>query len=251
MKVLSIDLDYIIGPCIETYQRLQWDENPITRWDFLYENTDFRESHLYIDQAGLLFCYQTFLRALEQSPDANVCFGYEHDEILFQLQDHEDIHVINIDHHDDVMASDFEEYDDNLERELKTIQFHDRVHEGNWGAWLHVKEKLSSFTWICNPNSGNLNRNEFNASLLGDKYNVFDRQEYQFYDYKFDQIFVCLSPQYIPKNHWHYFTMFMIAYEQYTDKKVNTASMGKRKFEQEIRHNQVTNAILYQRPNGG
>ena len=44
--------------------------------------------------------------------------------------------------------------------------------------------------------------------------------------------------------------MFMIAYEKYTGKKVDTSSIGKRKFEQEIRHNQVTNAILHQHPNG-
>ena len=85
MKVLSIDLDYIMGPTIETYQGIQWDENENKRWEFLYENTNFKENHLYIDQAGLLYCYQTFLKALEQSPEANVCFGYEHDEILFQL----------------------------------------------------------------------------------------------------------------------------------------------------------------------
>ena len=109
---------------------------------------------------------------------------------------------------------------------------------------------MSSFTWICNPNSGNLNRNDFNFELLKEKYKTYDRTQYEFYDYKFDEIFVCLSPQYIPKNHWHYFTMFMIAYEKYTGKKVDTSSIGKRKFEQEIRHNQVTNAILHQRPNG-
>ena len=160
-------------------------------------------------------------------------------EILFQLHEHENMHIINIDHHDDVMASDFEEYPDNLERELKTIQFHDRVHEGNWGAWLHVKEKLSSFTWICNPNSGNLNRNDFNFELLKEKYKTYDRTQYEFYDYKFDEIFVCLPPQYIPKNHWHYFTMFMIAYEKYTGKKVvgssavQQAASNKRKREDE------------------
>ena len=46
MKVLSIDLDYIMGPTIETYQGIQWDENENTRWEFLYENTDFKESTL-------------------------------------------------------------------------------------------------------------------------------------------------------------------------------------------------------------
>ncbi len=72
-----------------------------------------------------------------------------------------------------------------------------------------------------------------------------------FEDYNFDHIFVCLSPQYVPKNHWHYFTMFIMAYEQITGKTVDINSFAKRKFEYEIRHNQVTNEILHKRPNGG
>ena len=94
-----------MGPTIGFYQGIQWDENEkygsFSKILILKKITLHRSS-------GLLYCYQTFLKALEQSPEANVCFGYEHDEILFQLHEHENMHIINIDHHDDVMASDFE-----------------------------------------------------------------------------------------------------------------------------------------------
>ena len=60
MKVLSIDLDYIMSPSIQLYQGLIWDENPNSRWEYLYEFSDFKESHLVIDQASLLYCYESF-----------------------------------------------------------------------------------------------------------------------------------------------------------------------------------------------
>ncbi len=247
MKVLSIDLDYIMAPCIELYHGLQWCENPNSRWSGLYDNTNFKEHQFYIDQANLLYCYDLFLKALGNCK--SVSFGYEHDELLYVLQDKEDIEIINIDHHDDIFG---EDYDGNVEREYVGLVKHDRVNEGNWGAWLHTQKKLDSFTWIRNENSRNFNQNnDLNKEVLGKKYKAFLRDDYEFEDYNFDHIFVCLSPQYVPKNHWHYFTMFIMAYEQITGKTVDINSFAKRKFEYEIRHNQVTNEILHKRPNGG
>ncbi len=254
MKVLSIDLDYIMSPSIQLYQGLIWDENPNCRWEYLYEFSDFKESHLNIDQASLLYCYDTFLKALRSC--SNVSFGYEHDSILYALQDKEDIEIINIDHHDDVISDEFKELENpnvpSQEVEYYTIENHDRVNEGNWVGWLNVKNKLKSYTWIHNENSVNLfQHNDFNVKVLGDKYKWHLRDKYEFEDYNFDHIFVCLSPQYIPKNHWHYFTMFLMAYEEFTGKKVDCDSFAKKKFEFELRHNQVTHEILHKRPNGG
>ena len=179
----------------------------------------------------------------------NVKFGYEHDEILYELQDKEDIEIINIDHHDDIFG---EDYDGDVQREYAGLLKHDRVNEGNWGAWLHLQKKLDSFIWIHNENSRNLKQhNDLNVEVLGKKYKWFLREDYTFEKYDFDFIFVCLSPQYVPQNHWHYFTMFIMAYEQITGKTVDINSFAKRKFEYEIRHNQVTDEILHKRPNGG
>ena len=64
-KVLSIDLDYIMGPSIETYGNILFDEDPMTRWKHLYEFTNFKETQFYIDQASLIYCYDAFLKALK------------------------------------------------------------------------------------------------------------------------------------------------------------------------------------------
>lgn len=252
-KVLSIDLDFIMGPSIEVYSDAFFDEDPMVRWSHLYKFTDFTEGMFRCDQDAVLYCFDKFTKALKNC--SNVGFGYEHDEILYHLRDKKDIDIINIDHHDDIFCYDFNDElpEDNLELEWEAMTKFGRVHEGNWGAWLHWKDKLKKFTWITNGNSKNLDKNEFNENLLGAKYNTFTRDMFDEWDKyeKFDYIFICLSPQYMPQPHWHYFTMFMMAYETYTGKKVDVNTFAKRKFMQENKFDQVTDAILYQRPNGG
>ena len=49
-KVLSIDLDYIMKPCIEVFNSISFNDNPTLRWEQLYNDLNFKESHFYIDQ---------------------------------------------------------------------------------------------------------------------------------------------------------------------------------------------------------
>ena len=91
MKVLSIDLDYITGPTAELFSGLWHDINPIIRWKELYDNSDFTESHLSIDTGGLIYCYHLFLKALKNNP--KVVFAYEHDAILYELRNHDNIDI--------------------------------------------------------------------------------------------------------------------------------------------------------------
>lgn len=252
-KVLSIDLDFIMGPCIETYAGIMFDEDPMVRWSHLYKFTDFTESMFQCDKDALIYCYDKFMKAMKTC--SNVSFGYEHDEILYHLRDKKDIDIINIDHHDDIFCADFGDdvpIGENVELEWEAMQRFGRVHEGNWGAWLHWKDKLEKFTWITNSNSKNLQKNEYNENLLGSKYETFTRDMFHEWDnyQDFDYIFVCLSPQYMPQSHWHYFTMFMMAYETFTGKKVDVDTFAKRKFMQESKFDLVTDEILHKRTNG-
>lgn len=247
MKVLSIDLDYIMGPTIQLYNGLFYDNNPTLRWRELFENSDFVENHFYIDQSNLMFCFNVFLKALKNCQ--SVSFGYEHDSILFSIKDFSNIDLINIDHHDDVFGGDYTNRmpdDHAYSKEYFEIKNDNRVHEGNWGAWLTSKNKIKSFTWIGNNNSGNKIRNNFNSQVIPNYLNI-EKEDYKFIDYNFDHIFVCLSPQYVPKNHWHYFAMFISAYEEIVGK---DATIITQKFETNVRNDLVHNEILYQRSNG-
>ena len=96
-------------------------------------------------------------------------FLIEHDSILFSIADYKDIDLINIDHHDDVFGGDYIREmpeEDAYKTEFYEIMNHDRVHEGNWGAWLGGHNKLKSFTWIGNKNSINKCRNRSMMKLF-------------------------------------------------------------------------------------
>ena len=115
-----------------------------------------------------------------------------------------------------------------------------------WDSREINEKKLKSYTWIGNQNS-NKSKNYFNERIVHNYLNVH-RENYKFDNYKFDHIFVWLSPQYIPKNHWHYFSMFIKVYEQFSGK---DAIIHNKKYEHELRNLQVNNEILHQCSNGG
>jgi len=259
-KVLSIDLDYIMGPTIEVQQdaNIAHFDNATAKWDLFFDKLPFKENQFYIDQGNLIFCYNAFLKALTQNKKTpEVLFGYDHDSILYLIGAEKNIDLINIDHHDDIMHGTFcgegqndEEGWEALRKELYFLKEHHWVNEGNWGAWLHTREKLEKFTWIHNPESENMERNDFNVKLFEDiSYTFCTRQEYEFDNYDFDYIFVCLSPQYMPLVHWHYFTIFLMAYESITGKQPKV--VHDKKFEHQFNHLNTHNEILHQRTNGG
>ena len=82
---------------------------------------------------------------------------------------------------------------------------------------LASQYKINSYVWIGNANSANKSRNFFNEKIVPNYVNV-EKENYKFDSYDFDHIYICLSPQYIPKNHWHYFSLFLITYEQLSGK---------------------------------
>jgi len=243
MKILSIDLDYFMSPTIQLYNNAFFDNDPLTRWNDLFNNTDFKENHLVIDQSNLLFCFDTFLKSLKQCD--SVSFGYEHDAILFNIEKYSDIELINIDHHDDVLGGSYisdagYNPEGALSKEYFDLCENGRVNESNWVSWLVNQKKLKSYTWICNQNS-NKSKN-FVIEKLISNYVFLEKEEYKFDNYKFDHIHVCLSPQYTPKNHWHYFSMFINTYEHFHNK---DATIVNKKFEHDFRYRKLGNEILY------
>lgn len=251
MRVLSIDLDYIMAPSIEIIYGMFHDENPSTRWRNLYEGTSIRDHHLQIDTTNLMFCYNLFLKSLKKSK--SVSFGYDHDDILYYIDKFQDIDLINIDHHDDVFSGDFtnlcKTQDESIGKEYGEIINSNRVHEGNWIAWLASKNKINSCLWVRNENSRNVKRNPYNEKIVPN-YSDCLKEEFNLDNYNFDHIFVCLSPQYIPQIHWHYFSMFITAYEEFTGKGASILSWATKKYELELRHSKVTDEILHQCSNG-
>lgn len=248
MRVLSIDLDYIMAPTIDIYHETGWDDNPTTRWELFFSLTKVKEEELYCDKKNLFWVYEQYLRALENC--SSVSFAYDHDNILYSIQDYDEIDLINIDHHHDILYPQMEKPDlvlNNMKWNYHVIKDNHHIDEGAWIAWLRSKDKIRSYTWITNENAiegvGDTELKYFNSLIP--RFKVVTRKNFEIKDYNFDHIHVCLSPQYMPKRHWHYFTMFSIAYEAKTGNKVDLNEISNKKFETNIRHLNVTNEILY------
>ncbi len=246
MKVLSIDLDYIMGSVINLYEDIYDDRNPLIRWKRLYDDQSFKESHFYIDNSALIYCYHLFLKLIKKKRGKkapSVSFGYDNDAILFSIGDYSDIDLISIDHHDCILGCGTNEglgdgSDDDPKKEYEQVQ-NDRVNNSNWVSWLHANNKLNSYVWIHNSTSDI--KDQFKQNLLGEKYKQYLREDFSFDNYNFDHVFVCLSTKYIPKNHWHYFTMFMMTYDEVIGKDINFITQ--KKFQHHIKFKKTTNEL--------
>lgn len=251
MRALSIDLDYIMEPSIETYHEIGYDDNPSKRWkNYFHENKNIND--FPINEKNLQYCFSIFLRAIRTCH--NISFSYNHDSILDDLIRYDDIELINIDHHDDVIyPSDLPENSQDLdESEMNSlscsydeIKYNSIVHEGNWISLLNIQNKLNSYSFIGNEKSIDFSHSKksFIKSHIP-KFQYFTRDQYIFDNYNFDYIFVCLSPQYIPPCHWHYFSLFLIAAEEITNKKFDYLNMPIRKFSNNYAYSEVYNKIF-------
>tara|TARA_Y200000002_G_scaffold85560_1_gene68071 strand:- start:222 stop:953 length:732 start_codon:yes stop_codon:yes gene_type:complete len=242
VKILSIDLDFISGPAINEFYTsgmydVPVDDQPVVKWK-KYQSTMpevFENISQKIDIDNYDFCLRTFLRALKNCKDVH--FGYDHDAILYGLEGHTDIEVVNIDHHSDILTNRME-----TEQELKTIDEDERVVEGNWGYYLQSQGRLKSFHWIMNLTSEEFTDTMHGHHLFGDKFSWSFKEDYDFGKYKFDQIFVCLSPGYIPPLHWHMLGTFIRVYEELYNKKINIDYLH-RKYEMKKYYSGVTKII--------
>ena len=239
MKVLSIDIDYVFDTVDDwpNEDNEMWDNwHPSSKWHFYfckYPDLDDREK--IVNEENLEYLLETYTKALDASPNAKVCFGFDHDFILEGLEG-DNIDLVNIDHHDDFLSGcnlDGEkshELDEDIYLgghvlEWANIKAFNKVDEGNWGAKLHIDGRLNSMTWIRNPYEHVCDTrifvNQFICKHLMPTETTFNacfKDEYDHGDYKYDHIFVCISPRYLPPSQWELMSLFMAIYEDKTGK---------------------------------
>ena len=100
----------------------------------------------------------------------------------------EPIYVVNVDHHHDLQYP-------NASISRKGLT------SGNWLGYYLMEGKISGATWICNHNSL---MNEFtnwgDAKTLEDDMISIDPELAAIENFKYDWLFVCLSPHYLNNN---------------------------------------------------
>ena len=137
MKVITIDMDIIMAPVIESYNDKVGLEYTITDLlnDFPYMKT--MNGDLFLFE----YITQFFLKALKTLPKEKIHFISSHEEICSLIKN-EKVELINVDHHHDIC------YD---EKDWSNKILKPGV--GNWVKYLYDNEQLLSYYWVGDKNS--------------------------------------------------------------------------------------------------
>ena len=205
MNVLTIDLDYISTNYAKLVDNICSNDFTNKRWGEFYNNTYYSEDHFKVNIDNWLFILDVYTKSLSKC--SNVSFGYEHDSILYDLQNVDGpINILNIDQHHDICY---------VDEQYKEVIDYDIVSQADWVLWLVKNKNLSSYTWIGNNNSTPL---DTNVVQLDWNYRSFLKEQLTLDTHDFDYIYVCASPQYLAPHHWYYFDIMMMLYRNITNK---------------------------------
>lgn len=195
VKVLSVDFDFIMYPCINLYNDLcSEDENPTVGWDRIEAMINV-EDKLTFDKKYYMFIYKLIMQNVAQGA------------AFFAINNHQDIvdilhnrmmdvgcdvkfDLLNIDHHHDFMYN----------ADKQDLLDFDKYNCGNWYAYLYYKGYLDDSSgeaevkWLGTPTSKPYNGPD-NDKV---KRLTIDVDGEEILKDKFDLIVVCFSPQWTP-----------------------------------------------------
>ena len=211
LNILSIDMDYILEPCINLYNDLVLaSQSPDKIWENLNKLRNIDE-HISYNEDNLRYIFNIFTLALSKLKNKeNVTFAVNHDAILFDLASSKYLNntftIYNIDHHHDIYYS---------EVAKKDVDDYNAPNVANWVWYLDKYEKISQYNWICNKNSF---FPEQEIKSFG-KMDAFERDKIpQIFEVKeWDYIFVCHSPHWFPRKYDMFLDMLMDIYKNFTN----------------------------------
>lgn len=208
MNILSVDFDIIMYPCIKLYNaEVGGNCNPTELWRYLEREKEI-EPFVNYDANYLLKLAKVMRAAVRQG--AKLVPIQEHQEIVDFLRKQDAFaastyNLWNIDFHHDIWYRD---------EDPAQITSFNKYNCANWVGYLALNRKLNSYSWICAGNSeGQLNEEQRN--ILTNKIRLSD---FELGDTKFDYVFFCLSPQWVPyKFHHLYHLLEVMLNDEYSD----------------------------------
>lgn len=214
-NVLSIDLDYILAPCISLYNDLVNASTPPEKiWDTIAKVRE-ADKHLSYDDANLHFVFNVFTNALTKLKDkSKVTFALNHDAILLDLATEEYVNdtftLYNIDHHHDIFYSEQSRID---------VDRYSVANVSNWIWYLDKNQKIKQYNWICNKNS-TFPPKDLTTHGKMDAHLAENISEELLNVSEWDYIFICNSPHWFPRKYDVFFDMLMTIYKNLTGNEV-------------------------------
>lgn len=201
-KILSIDFDIIMYPCIKMYNdKVGGEANSTQLWQGLENDLDISNILSY-DWITLKNIAQLIAKS------KNVHFIKEHQKVVDILKStagwSEDTYELtNVDFHHDLWYR---------QSDLAAITDFDQYNCSDWAGYLLLKNKLvnNHYTWLKAPNSDmplQFDNIEYKLDLL--KIRDFG----SLLEQDFDEVFFCLSPQWVPYKYSKFYDIIQLMYE--------------------------------------
>jgi len=197
-NVLSVDIDYIMAPCIQLYNdmsgQISSSFNAEEFWCKVQKERYLNE-YLHYDVDKFNFIKKLLFKSCKNISKENIYFGKEHDSILtFLCQDKEkkdyQFNVFNVDHHHDIF------YGNNQRSEVERFNF---ATLSNWVWYLFTNKKLNRYYWINNESSQlEIEDDKVLCHLPFERMNYFYNKENELLDVEFDYVYFCKSERFFP-----------------------------------------------------
>ena len=216
-RLLSIDFDIIMAPCIKLYNDMSnGGENPTVTWNAIEFERGVDEKFLMYDANT----YKTLVKLVKMVMDFNIFCNVvpvtAHHEIIDNLKksldyDETTYDLINIDYHHDIMYR---------PQDRNTIKNFDKYNCSNWVGYLMLKDKIDKYTWVKAGNSLAYDHRldgktplDFDVQSLryiedGIKYPNSLRPD-QISPINISTIYLCLSPQWVPYKYHHLYDLIV------------------------------------------
>lgn len=197
-KILSIDFDIIMYPCIKMYNPYSTgDANPTELWKHFEAVYNFNEANVYYDAKVLMDIARLIVENVKNG--ARFIPIESHDTIVNLLKNQTEIyddpemkyHIFNIDFHHDVSYT---------RDSLNMISTFDKYNCTDWLAYLELKDKLVQLDWVKAPNS-ELPAPEMQYIID----NVIPIRNISTLPVDCDEVYFCLSPQWVHPKYYHLF----------------------------------------------
>lgn len=190
MRVLSIDFDIIMSPCINLYNDMAGEgENSQVNWEKIFYSRDL-EKFLYYDSNTL-----TNLFKLLKEQKCKFEFIESHADIVPFITEKCDL--VNIDFHHDIWYN----------KESTEHYAEDKWSCANWVGYLGYKDLLNTYYWIKAGNSQQF-VGEFNVPWEKDNVDKIP------FLGSFDKVIICFSPNWVPYKYRHLYDLIKVVFSE-------------------------------------
>lgn len=196
MKVLSIDFNIVMYPCIKLYRRFcNEEENPTLNWEYIQNEIEAEQFLCY--DGELLKSLSKLIKRNEQNGAKLYLISY-HKDVISELagESTDKIELTNVDwFHDIAMGTD----------DLNSIQNFKTFNSSNWVGYLQIQNLLFNYIWVKARNSDPCPKEAVDKLQL--PYEEMYIKNIKDLPSDYDKIFFCFSPNMVPYKYKHLYEL--------------------------------------------